>query len=121
MSPDDLSREVVDSLLGREELIVRFLSLDRRSEICWRSSKGKEGCPPPRAGARHQPDGPPLTSLSHIHTLDHHHCRVRGDDDDDDEVELGAAAATCDVKWSLMVWQPGGQSDASLGGSAKFG
>lgn len=61
MSPEDLSRDVVDSLLGREELMVRFLSLDRRSEAAggWRSSKGKEGSPPPRAGVQHQPVGPP--------------------------------------------------------------
>lgn len=73
MSPDDRSREVVDSLLGREELIVGSLSLNRRSEaaVGSRSSKGKEGSPPPRAGVEHQPVGHP--SLIHIHARDHHY------------------------------------------------
>ncbi len=58
--------------------MVRFLSLDRRSEAAggWRSSKGKEGSPPPRAGVQHQPVGPPR-SLIRIHTL-FHRCTVRG-------------------------------------------
>lgn len=59
LSPDDLSREVVDSLLGREELIVLLLSLDGRSDEAaggWRSSRGKGGSPPPHAGVEHQWD-----------------------------------------------------------------
>lgn len=65
--------------------MVRFLSLDRRSEAAggWRSSIGKEGSPPPRAGVLHQPVEPPH-SLIRIHALDHH-CTVRGD-----EVETAA-------------------------------
>lgn len=102
MSPDDLSREVVDSLLGRGELIVRFLSRGRRSDGArggWRSSKGKEGSPPPRAGAQHQPVGP--RTLIRIHTRDHH-------------VRASMKQQPPDVKRS-PIWQPGGQSDASHG------
>lgn len=84
MSPDDLNREVVDSLFGRGELIVGFLSLDRRCEAAggWRSSKGKEGSPPPRAGvsASASRTSPPLSlSLIYIYTPDHHYT-VCGDE-----------------------------------------
>lgn len=53
--------------------MVRFLSRGRRNDEArggWRSSKEKEGSPPPRAGAQHQPVGP--RTLIHIYTRDHH-------------------------------------------------